>query len=152
MQGLLALIGITLAYPAARWIVPRSAMANHALEIATQGATGNMTDGQLNLDLPVSIANGSDHVIMRVTLWVKAYACPDADAPTLACTKLISTQQNLPMRLMPGASLETVEHISTGLPDQIAGRHLRILRSLDQVEDDTDETNRLAEERLNRRQ
>jgi len=152
MQGLLALIVITLAYPAVQVLRPSSAMANHTLEIATQGATGSMNEDQLDLDLPIGISNGSDHVIMRVVMWVHAYACPDDDTPTGECTKLLSAEQNLPMRLLTGESSHTVEHISTGMPDHIAGRHLRILRKLDHVEDDSDEDNRLAEERLNRPQ
>jgi hypothetical protein len=150
IQALVTLVILTLAYPAVQMLRPNAAMANHTLDIAVEGAKGIMDEGQLQLDLPVAITNGSDRVIMRVVLWVRAYACPDEDTPTPECTKLLSTEQNLPLRLLPGQSANPIDHISSGLPDHIAGRLLRILRKLDRVEDDNDETDRLAEIRLNR--
>jgi hypothetical protein len=146
--ALLALGAITL--PAAQWAIHAAQIPPGGLSIDTAGATGTLRDHRLSLTLPVDVYNGSDQAITGLALWVRAYACPRDDSPLADCAKLLSTAQNIPMRLMPGASLHTSQTMTSGTPAHLPGEIIRILRQIETITDDRDETDRLREERLNR--
>lgn len=148
IQALWLLLLVALAVPAARMAMDAGHFAPGGLRVETEGATGTLRDGRLDLDLPVDVYNGSDRVVMDLSLWVRAYACPQEDSPLSDCARVLSTYQDVPMRLMPGGSLHTARTLSLGVPARLPGSAIRVLRQIDAVSDDHDEMDRLREQRV----
>jgi len=150
MQALWGLALIALAIPAGRMIIDAAHFSPGGLNIETQGASGTLRNGRLSLDLPVDVYNGSDRVVMDLTLWVRAYACPRETSPLSACKRVFSALQAVPMRLMPGGSLHTSQTLSAGVPADLPGDAIRILRQIDSMRDDRDEMDDVREARMMR--
>ena len=108
------------------------------LQIETDGAQGTIDASHYNMTLPVAIYNGTERVILGVSLWVEAYACPSDDAALSRCQKILATEQRMPLRLMPGGSAQMSQSLAGDAPSDVPGQHLRIIRKLDRVEDDRD--------------
>ena len=106
------------------------------VEIDMAGAGGEVSDGRYAVEAPVWIANHSQHMIGRVSLWVDAYACRAG----ARCERVLSTEQSLPMRLMPGGSASFSTHFTGGLPARLAGAKIEVVRYLTGVEDETDQS------------
>lgn len=148
LRWLAGIAAVALAVPAAMLMVEAIRITPGGLDIDTQGASGTILSDRLELDLPLTIRNGTERAIMSVSLWVEAYGCPAGNAPLSACTRIFSAEQSIARRIMPGSSASTAQTLSSGLPDHLAGRHLRITRKLETIEDDRDLSARLAEEQV----
>jgi hypothetical protein len=122
----------------ARMAMLSAGHAAGALDIETDGASGTIRNGAVTLDLPVAVYNNSQRAILGVDLWVEAYACPSAASPNADCTRLMSFEQSETMRVMPNSSTVTNASRSGGLPEHLAGEHLRISRKVTHIEDDQD--------------
>lgn len=126
-------------------VMDRSAnLVKDTVTIKTDGATGRIEQGQLLLDLPVKVYNGTDFMVVGVNLWTQAFACPDEDAPTRQCTRLHSSEQALTMRVPAGSSASDRQVIRSGLPSNMAGTHIRIERKVTNVTSDIE----AAEQRM----
>lgn len=148
IQALWGLLAVVVAVPAVRMMMDAGHFAPGGLQVETQGASGQIAKGQVHLDLPVSVYNGSDRVITGLSLWVQAYACPTQNSPLDTCARILSTGQDVPIRLMPGGSLHSGRTITIDAPAGLPGDAIRIVRRVDNVADDHDEMDNLREQRL----
>ena len=131
--GLLAL-SVT-AVPVTRLILDVGHFVPGGLAIETDGASGEIDGGRYSLALPMRVYNGTGRVITNVSLWVEAYACPAEGAALPDCTKFTAFEQSVPMQTSPKRSGWFAQTVSGGLPDHLAGNSLRIVRTVQSVDD-----------------
>lgn len=151
LRWLAGIATVALLVPAAMLTIEALQITPGGLDIDTQGASGTILSDRLELDLPLTIRNGTERAIMSVSLWVEAYGCPAGNAPLSACTRIFSAEQSIARRVMPGSTASTAQTLTSGLPDHLAGRHLRITRKLEAIEDDRDLSAHLVEEQISAR-
>lgn len=108
------------------------------VQVETEGTKGTISGGELVLDLPVTVYNGTDSAIVTVNMWTEAFACPDEDSPQRACTRLHSSEQSIDMHVQPGSSGSESQQIRTGLPQTLAGDHVRVKRRLTGITSDVE--------------
>ena len=137
---------LALAVPATRMLQDLGHFVPGGLAIETDGASGEIGDETFTLDLPMRVFNGTGQAIYHVSLSVEAYACP-AEASALGdCRKIGAFAQEVPMNSAPGSSASFTQGYSGALPADLPGRHLRILRKVQDVEnaDDRERERELA--------
>jgi hypothetical protein len=132
------LAALALAVPATRMLLDLGHFVPGGLAIETDGASGEIDDASFSLDLPMRVFNGTSQVIYHVSLWVEAYACPEDGSALGNCRKIGAFAQEVPMNAMPGSSASFSQSFTSGLPAGIPGRHLRIMRKVQGVEDEDD--------------
>ncbi len=148
LRWLAAAAALAVLVPVAWVTVDALRITPGGLAIDTDGAGGSISGNRLNLDLPLTIRNGTERAILSVSFWVEAYGCPAGNAPLSACTRILSIEQSIARRIMPGGSASTSQTLTSGLPEHLAGQHIRVLRKLETIEDDSDESSRLASEQV----
>ena len=127
-------LGVT-AVPAARLALDAGHFVPGGLAIETDGASGQIEGGRFRLALPMRVYNGTSRVITKVSLWVDAYACPAESAALTDCAKFTAFEQSVPMETGPKRSGWFAQDVGGGLPDQLPGSVLRIVRTVQSVED-----------------
>jgi hypothetical protein len=132
------LAALALAVPATRMLLDLGHFVPGGLAIETDGASGEIGDESFSLDLPMRVFNGTGQVIYHVSLWVEAYACPADGSALGSCRKIGAFAQEVPMNSAPGSSASFSQGYTGGIPAGIPGRHLRILRKVQGVEDEDD--------------
>lgn len=120
-------------------------VAPDTLGVETEGASGQIEGQRVVMDLPVTVRNGTQQVILRVSLWVEPYLCPSSSSALASCTHLPAMEQSVPLRLMPGETAHADPSMTADLPDAAAGTTVRIKRHLLAVEDDRDMTREARE-------
>jgi len=105
------------------------------LAIETDGASGEIGDGRFRLALPMRVYNGTNRVITHVSLWVDAYACPGEGVALPDCAKFTSFEQSVPMNTAPKSSGWFAQAVDGGLPENLPGHSLRIVRTVHSVDD-----------------
>lgn len=106
--------------------------------IDTSGARASIEGDRFTVQLPLAVDNHSEAVIGRVSLWVEAFACPAGARPGHGCQRVLSTAQDVPMRLTPGASGSWSTRLGGALPDGLAAERIEVVRQLVGVEDNGD--------------
>lgn len=108
------------------------------VSVDTQGATGEIREGRVFVTLPLVVYNATPLPVLRVSLWTEVFACPGPRAPLAACTRLLSAAQDVPMQVGHNSAGHFIDHMESGLPDRVAGRSVRVLRELREVETQSD--------------
>lgn len=108
------------------------------VKVETEGTKGTITGGELVLDLPLTVYNGTDSAIVTVNMWTEAFGCPQEDAPQAQCTRLHSSEQLIDMNVQSGSSGSADRQIRTGLPPSMAGDYVRVKRRLMGVTSDVE--------------
>lgn len=129
-HAVMALMALTGGAATWRTVEARGHFVEGSVEVETEGTKGAISDGELVLDLPVRVFNGTDSRVMTVNMWTDAFACPSKTAPQRDCTRLHSSQQSLDMQVAAGSSGSENQQIRTGLPEKLAGDHVRVNRKL----------------------
>lgn len=138
LRALFWLTVVVLAVPATRMLLDIGHFVPGGLAIETDGEGGEIGEHGFSLTLPVRVYNGTSHTIYRVSLWVEAYACPSKEAALPLCRKLIAFEQDVPMQTAPKSSGWFTQRMTGGLPGAVPGQQLRILRSVQSVDDERD--------------
>lgn len=141
LQALMLLGGVALALPLARARIDPfgPGMVKGGISVDTDGAQGHVANGQFRLDLPLSVMNRTDNVVVGVSLWTRAWACPSAFTPLAGCRRLISTGQEFVPRLLPDGAASFPTVLTGGVPAGVAdGDEVRIERRIENIYDDRD--------------
>jgi hypothetical protein len=141
LQALMLLAGAAAALPLARARMDPfgPGMVRGGISVDTDGATGTIADGRFRLDLPLTVNNRTDNVVVGVSIWTEAWACPGALAPLPACRRLISTGQDFVPRLLPESAAAFPTVLTGGVPAGVAdGATVRIERRIENIYDDRD--------------
>jgi len=109
-----------------------------SVQVETEGTKGTISGGELVLDLPVTVYNETDSAIVAVNMWTEAFACPQEDSPQRECTRLHSSEQSFDMHVQAGSSGSESQQIRTGLPQTMAGDHVRVKRRLTGITSDVE--------------
>lgn len=136
----LLLVLFALAGGTATWRIMEAGkhFVEGSVQVDTDGTKGAITGGELVLDLPVTVYNGTDSAIVTVNTWTEAFACPEEDSPQRECTRLHSSEQSIDMHVQPGSSGSESQQIHTGLPRTMAGDYVRVKRRLTGITSDVD--------------
>lgn len=137
-HAIMALIALTACVTTWRMVETSGHFVKGSVQVETEGSKGTIADGELVLDLPVTVFNGTDSRIMTVNMWTDAFACPTSNAPQRDCTRLHSSQQTMDVQVPAGSSGSDSRQIRTGLPEKIAGDHVRVNRRLVDIISDVD--------------
>jgi len=129
-HAVMALVALTAGAATWRTIEASRHFVEGSVQVETEGTAGKISDGELVLDLPVRVFNGTDSRVMTVNMWTDAFACPSSTAPQRDCTRLHSSEQSLDMQVAAGSSGSESQQIRTGLPEKLAGDHVRVNRKL----------------------
>ncbi|MBB3953447.1 hypothetical protein [Novosphingobium sediminicola] len=137
----LLLVLFLLAGGTAAWriMAARQHFVEGSVHVETEGTRGAITGGELVLDLPVTVYNGTESAIVTVNTWTEAFACPEEDSPQSECTRLHSSEQSIDMHVQPGSSGSESRQIRTGLPRTMAGDYVRVKRRLTGVTSDVEQ-------------
>ena len=87
LQVLMLLAGLAMVLPLARARMDPfgPGMVKGGISVDTDGASGTIADGRFRLDLPLTVSNRTDNIVVGVSLWTEAWACPSALTPLAGC-------------------------------------------------------------------
>jgi hypothetical protein len=91
-------------------------VAPDTLAVETEGASGRIEGRQVVMDLPVTVRNGTQQVVLGVSLWVEPYLCPGKGSALASCTRLPAMEESVPLRLMPGETTQTSQNLTATTP------------------------------------
>lgn len=141
MQAMLVVAGLALALPLARGRLDPfgPGMVSGGISIDTDGATGRIADGRFRLDLPLSVSNRTGNIVVGISMWTTAWACPSPFTPLSGCRQVLSTGQDFAPRLMPDSTASFSTVLSGGVPAGVEdGEEVRIERRIENIFDDRD--------------
>lgn len=130
MHYLIALMACAGGATAWRLMEAHGHFVEGSVQVETDGTKGAISHGELVLDLPTKVFNGTDSRVMTVNMWTDAFACPTIEAPQRDCTHVHSSEQMLDLQVSAGSSGSQTQQIRTGLPESIAGDYIRVKRRL----------------------
>jgi len=135
---LMALIALAGGATVWRLVEASGHFVEGSVQVETEGTKGTIEGGELVLDLPIRVFNGTDSRVMTVNMWTDAVACPSLNAPQSQCTRLHSSEQSLDLQVAAGSSGSQSQQIRTGLPEKMAGDYVRIKRRLSGIVSDVE--------------
>jgi hypothetical protein len=141
LQVLMLLAGLAMVLPLARARMDPfgPGMVKGGISVDTDGASGTIADGRFRLDLPLTVMNRTDNVVVGVSLWTEAWACPSALTPLAGCRRVISTGQEFMPRLLPDSAASFPTVLTGGVPAGVSdGDEVRIERRIENIYDDRD--------------
>ena len=137
-RWLAAAFALLLVMPIAQALHDYWHLVPGGIEVDTDGEDGMISDGQYTINLPVHVYNGTSNTIYGVSLWVNAFACPEANSSIEACRRIAAFSQDLAMTVSPNSATSFQQQVSGGLPETLPGEHLRIERKVERITDEND--------------
>jgi hypothetical protein len=148
LQLVLLLLLVIPGYAAVKMVQNSGHFIEGALQVETDGATGTISGNQLTVDLPVQVYNGTQQVILGVSLWVDAYACAETNSKLADCKKVLSTGVDFATNTAQKGSSKDSRQLTAGVPDDLPGRTVKVLSRVVNTDTDVDLNKRQMEERV----
>ena len=149
LQLVLLLLLVIPGYAAVKMVQNSGHFIEGSLQVETDGAKGSLSGNQLTLDVPVQVYNGTQQVILGVSLWVDAYACAEPNSMLADCKKVLSTGLDFATNTAQKGSTKTSRQLTAGVPDNLPGSTIKVVSKLVNTDTDVDLTNRNLEARRN---